>query len=37
MEVNEVDKQAFIDAVQPVWETFESKYGSELVDLAAGK
>ena len=37
MEVNEVDKEAFIAAVQPVWEMFESKYGSELVDLATGK
>ncbi len=34
MEVNEVDKQAFIDAVQPVWEKFESTYGRELIDLA---
>lgn len=37
MEVNEVDKEAFIAVVQPVWETFESKYGSELIDLATGK
>jgi tripartite ATP-independent transporter DctP family solute receptor len=34
MEVNEVDKAAFIEAVQPVWEKFEATYGTELVELA---
>lgn len=35
MEINEVDKDAFIEAVQPVWNTFKEKHGSELLDLAA--
>jgi TRAP-type C4-dicarboxylate transport system substrate-binding protein len=34
MKVNEVDKEAFIDAVQPVWDNFREKYGSELIDAA---
>ena len=34
MEVNEVDKEAFIQAVQPVWDKFEATYGRELIDLA---
>lgn len=34
MQVNEIDKQAFVDAVQPVWEYFEENYGRELIDMA---
>lgn len=34
MEVNEVDKSAFVEAVQPVWDTFKKENGSELIDLA---
>lgn len=34
MEVNEVDKDAFVDAVQPVWNNFSAKYGSDLIKLA---
>ena len=34
MEVNEIDTQSFIDAVQPVWKSFEEKYGRELIDIA---
>ena len=34
MEVNEVDKDAFIEASQPVWDTFQEEYGTEMVDLA---
>jgi len=39
MQINEVDKEAFTAAVQPVWQGFMQKNGSELVDLAiaAGK
>lgn len=33
MEVNEIDTDAFREASQPVWDYYESKYGSELVDL----
>lgn len=33
MVVNEVDKTAFIDAVQPVWKTYEPIYGTELMTL----
>ena len=35
--VNEVDKEAFVAAVQPVWEDFRANYGetaNELLDLA---
>jgi len=35
MEMNEVNKESFISAVQPVWDTFAEKYGSELIDIAA--
>ena len=34
MEVNEIDTQAFIDAVQPVWDSFEENYGRDLIDIA---
>ena len=34
MKVNEVDKEAFIKAVQPIWERFIAKYGREGIDLA---
>lgn len=34
MEVNDVDKQAFVDAVQPVWDIFKEENGSDLVDIA---
>ena len=33
MEVNEIDVEAFREASQPVWDYYESEYGSELVDL----
>ena len=33
MEVNEIDVEAFRKASQPVWDYYESEYGSELVDL----
>lgn len=34
MKVNEVDKAAFVKAVQPIWERFIAKYGREGIDLA---
>lgn len=34
MKVNEVDKEAFVKAVQPIWERFITKYGREGIDLA---
>jgi TRAP-type C4-dicarboxylate transport system substrate-binding protein len=34
MQINEIDKAAFIQAVQPVWNFFREKYGSELIDMA---
>ena len=34
MSVNEVDKEAFVKAVQPIWERFIAKYGKEGIDLA---
>ena len=33
LEVNEIDTDAFREASQPVWDYYESEYGSELVDL----
>lgn len=33
MKVNEVDKKAFQDAVKPVWDKYESKFGKEFMDL----
>jgi len=33
MEINEVDKAAFKEAVQPVWNDYESVFGKELMDL----
>lgn len=33
MEINEVDKQPFIEAVQPIWDAYIEEYGSELIDL----
>ena len=35
MQVNEADKEAFAKAVAPVWQTYESKYGPELMALVA--
>lgn len=35
MEINEVDHDAFVEAVQPVWDSFREKYGNELLELAA--
>jgi tripartite ATP-independent transporter DctP family solute receptor len=34
MAVNEVDKESFVKAVQPIWERFIAKYGREGLDLA---
>lgn len=34
MEVNEVDKAAFGEAVKPIWDRFIAKYGDEGVNLA---
>jgi len=34
MEINEVDKEAFVEAVKPVWDKFEATHGSELIELA---
>lgn len=34
MEVNNIDYDAFVAKVQPVWDEFISKYGSDLIDLA---
>ena len=34
MVVNEVDREAFIEASKSTWDYFEEKYGSELVELA---
>mgnify|MGYP000865087400 CR=1 FL=1 len=34
MKVNEVNKEAFIDAVQPVWDNYVQDFGSELVEAA---
>lgn len=34
MKVNEVDKDAFVKAVQPIWDRFIAKYGREGIDLA---
>lgn len=33
MKINEVDKAAFKEAVQPVWQKYESVFGNELMDL----
>jgi tripartite ATP-independent transporter DctP family solute receptor len=33
MEINEVDKATFKEAVQPVWQEYESVFGKELMDL----
>ncbi len=33
MEVNQVDKAAFIEAVQPIWESQKDVYGAELLDV----
>lgn len=33
MEVNEVDKEAFKAAVQPVWQDYEGVFGKDLLDL----
>jgi len=34
MKINEVNKEAFIEAVKPVWDDFKKENGSELLDLA---
>jgi tripartite ATP-independent transporter DctP family solute receptor len=34
MKVNEVDKEAFVKAVQPIWDRFIAKYGRGGIDLA---
>jgi tripartite ATP-independent transporter DctP family solute receptor len=34
MKVNDVDKEAFVKAVQPIWERFIAKYGKEGINLA---
>lgn len=33
MKVNDVDKAAFQKAVQPVWKSYESAFGKELMDM----
>ena len=33
MQANEVDKEAFKAAVQPVWNDYESVFGKDLMDL----
>ena len=33
MLVNEVDKAAFQQAVQPVWQSYEKTFGKELMDM----
>ncbi|HCP07128.1 MAG: Tripartite ATP-independent periplasmic transporter solute receptor, DctP family [Synergistales bacterium 58_81] len=33
MEINQVDKAAFKEAVQPVWQEYESVFGKEMMDL----
>lgn len=35
MQVNEADKDAFAKAIAPVWQTYEGKYGPELMGLVA--
>jgi len=34
MEINDIDHDAFVEAVQPVWEEFKAKYGDELIQKA---
>ncbi len=34
MEVNEVDKEAFMEAVKPIWDRFNQEHGPEWIDLA---
>lgn len=34
MEVNEIDYDAFVEAVQPVWDDFIAKYGDEMIQKA---
>ena len=33
MEITEVDKAAFQQAVQSVWDEYEGEFGKELMDL----
>ncbi|MCD7951779.1 MAG: DctP family TRAP transporter solute-binding subunit [Synergistaceae bacterium] len=33
MEINDVDKTAFQKAVQPVWKSYESTFGKDLMDI----
>lgn len=37
MEVNEVDKAPFIEAVQPVYEKYNSQFGSLIEKINAEK
>ena len=37
MEVNEVDKASFIEAVQPVYEKYNSQFGSLIEKINAAK
>ena len=32
MEINEADREAFREAVQPVYEDFQERFGSELIE-----
>ena len=37
IQVNEVDHDAFVEAVQPVWDYFKENCGDELIKLALGQ
>lgn len=34
MQVNDVDRAAFVEAVKPIWDRFKEKYGEEGINLA---
>ena len=34
MEVNEVDKEAFVERMSDIWARFDEEYGEEWIDLA---
>jgi len=34
MKINYCDTEAFVEAVQPVWDKFRAEYGSEIIDIA---
>lgn len=36
MQINEADREAFREAVQPVYEEFKSRFGPELIELVEG-